>query len=266
MPNWYNKSACSSYFFSRAEDIWLTFCILVIHRNQNTMKSIIFSLCSALLFFSPADLSGQYQFELMKMSEGIHSGVWFDVSAQDEKDVEDVWKDYMDERSLDIKRNRRPREHRALDLKGSEVSALFGMDMFMQTEEVDTAIRVKIWLRQGEDFPDFWGEEDAQSELTGLLDGFRLEFKEFLAQQILDEEQDVLSNMERDLSQLEKMKGRYEHRIEKARESIEENEQSIEENKEEQSRLQKELEQQRKKLEELKEKRDQLKSAGDSQE
>jgi DNA polymerase III delta prime subunit len=218
-----------------------------------------------MLLFSAVDLCGQYQFELMKMSEGIHSGVWFDVSARDDKDVEDVWKDYMEERSLDIERNRRPREHSALDLKGPEVSALFGMDMFMQTEEVDTAIRVKIWLRQGGDFPDFWGEEKAQSELTDLLDGFRLELKEFLAQQIVEEEEKVLSDMERDLSRLEKLKERYEDRIVKARESIEENEKNIVDNKEEQSNLQKDLEQQRQRVDELKEKRDKLKSAADPQ-
>lgn len=210
----------------------------------------------------PGYLSAQYQYELMKMSEGVHSGIWFDVVAEDEKEVEGVWRDFMDDRSLKVKRSsRRPREYRAEDVKGDEVSTLFGTDLFMQAEEIDTAIRVKIWVRRGEEFPDFWGEEQAQSELQNLLDNFELALRQFRAEEALSEAEKELKDMERSLSRLESRKEKYEKRIEKAYEEIEENEKNIVENKAEQEALQKELEEQRQQVAERQAVRDHLKKS-----
>ncbi len=190
----------------------------------------------------------QYQYELMKMSEGVKTGVWFDVVSEDEKEVQNVWKDFMVDRSLKVKRNRRPREYRAEDVKGDEVSALFGADIFMQTEETDTTIRIKIWVRQGETFPDFWDDERAQNELHELLDLFQLELKRYRAEVALEEAEDQLSDMERSLERLVNRKENYEKRIEKAYQKIEENEQNIVDNEKEQEELKKKLEGQKKQV------------------
>ena len=209
----------------------------------------------------PEVLMSQYQFELMKMSEGVHNGLWFTVGAEDEKEVEGVWQDFMKERSLKVKRNRRPREYRAEDVKGAEVSTLFGTTMYMQTQEMDTAIRVNIWVQQGEDFPDFWDDEQAQGELETLLDHFRLALRQFQAEKALEEAENELKDMERSLSRLESRKENYEKRIEKAYKEIEENEQNILDNTEEQEALKKELEAQRERVSERQAARDRLQAS-----
>lgn len=202
--------------------------------------------------------SGQYQYELMKMSEGVNTGVWFDVISADEEEVETVWKDFMEDRSLKIKRNRRPREYRAEDVKGDEVSTLFGSDIFMQTEPVDTAIRIKIWVRQGGVFPDFWDDERAQNELHELLDLFQHELEQYRAEVALEKAKEELSELERSLKRLAKRKERYEKRIEKAYEKIEENEQNIIDNEKERKELREKLESQKKRVEEREKARDLL--------
>ncbi|NBB88622.1 MAG: hypothetical protein GVX96_02395 [Bacteroidetes bacterium] len=204
--------------------------------------------------------SGQYQYELMKMSEGVNTGVWFDVIAGDEEEVRTVWKDFMEDRSLKIKRKRRPREYRAEDVNGDEVSTLFGSDIFMQTEPVDTAIRVKIWVRQGGVFPDFWDDERAQNELHELLDLFQGELEQDRAEAALEIAKEELNDLERSLKRLARRKQRYEKRIKKAYEEIEENEQNIIDNEKEQQALREKLEAQKKRVEERKKARELLKA------
>jgi len=231
-------------------------------RTLVCMKLVHHIIIGIGILLAPAFLAAQYQYELMKMSEGVENGIWFDVVSEDEKEVEEVWQDFMDERSLKVKRSsRRPKEYLAEDVKGQEVSTLFGTDLFMQAEKVDTAIRVKIWVRRGEEFPDFWGEEEAQAELKDLLDHFQLAMRQYRAEKALEEAQEKLEDMERDLSRLESRKENYEKRIEKAYEEIEENEKNIVDNESEQEALQKKLEEQRSQVSERKAARDLLKKS-----
>ncbi len=231
-------------------------------RILGRMKLVYQIVIGIGILLAPAYLAAQYQYELMKMSEGVKNGIWFDVVSEDEKEVQEVWQDFMDERSLKVKRSsRRPREYLAEDVKGEEVSTLFGTDLFMQAEKVDTAIRVKVWVRRGEDFPDFWGEEEAQNELKDLLDHFQLALRQFRAEKALEEAQEKLEDIERSLSRLESRKENYEKRIEKAYEEIEENEKNIVDNKSEQEALKKELEAQRGQVSERKAARDLLKKS-----
>lgn len=226
------------------------------------MKRFTYFLLSLLLVAGSSSLFSQYQYELMKMSEGVHNGVFFDVGADDEDQVEDVWKDFMDERSLRVKRSsRRPREYRAEDIKGDEISTLFGADLFMQMEEKDTAVRVKIWVRRGETFPDFWGEEDAQKELKSLLDHFQHALKMVRAENALELAKDELKDMERDFKRLQDRKESYEKRIEKAYEEIEENEKNIVDNEAEQKALKKELEAQKERVEKRQQARERIKNS-----
>lgn len=240
--------------FCELRPVISSFCCIL-----GAMKSERFILWFFFLIASPILLTAQYQYELMKMSEGVHNGIWFEVSASDDKEVEEVWENFMDERSLRVKRSRRPREYRAEDIKGEEVSTLFGVDLFMQTEELDTSIRVKIWVRRGETYPDFWDEEDAQKEIKALLERFRHELKEFQAVKALEEVQDELKDMERDLKRLENRKERFEKKIEKAYEEIEENETNIEENDAEQKTLIEEIENQKVRVEQHQKVREKLK-------
>ncbi len=228
------------------------------------MKHIYNSLLLLLFVGLSTSLNAQYQYELMKMSEGVHNGVFFDVVAKDDEQVEDVWENFMDKRALRVKRSRRPREYRAEDIKGDEVSTLFGVDLFMQTEKLDTSIRVKVWVRRGETFPDFWGEEEAQKELKTLLDNFQHALKIFQAEQALEEAKEQLKDMERDLSRLESRKENYEKRIEKAYEEIEENEKNIVDNTAEQKALKKELEAQKEQVKERQEASEKVKNASPS--
>lgn len=174
---------------------------------------------------------GQFEYQALTMSEGIHEAVLFNINQVDSRTVEKLWDDFIDEFGGKTKRKRREGEYQT---EGASIVQLTGtkpVNVFFKAEDFGDNSRVSVWFKTDGAFLEFSSNPGMQKQVVTLLSDFKHSIKVHLANEQMEQEEKKLKDLERELGKLERMKERYEKEIERAKETIADNEQNLEENK-----------------------------------
>jgi hypothetical protein len=173
---------------------------------------------------------GQFEYQALTMSEGIHEAVLFNINQVDSRTVEKLWDDFIDEFGGKTKRKRREGEYQT---EGASIVQLTGtkpVNVFFKAEDFGDNSRASVWFKTDGAFLEFSSNPGMQKQVETLLADFKHSIKVHLANEQMEQEEKKLKDLERELGKLERLKERYEKEIERAKKAIEDNEQNLEEN------------------------------------
>ncbi len=215
-----------------------------------------------LLSFSYFTAMAQYEVTPLSMSEGLHEAIVFTADAVDDRTVKKLWTDFIKEYHGDTNRNRKANEYTTLGANLIDLAGTVPVDIYFKVEEFGDNTRVYVWFRTNNSFINFTENPALKKSAEAFLDKFQLEVSKWRVNELLEEEEDQLSDLKSDLGKLDRLKSHYEDKIEKAKKTIEENKENIKKNEVEQEALKQNIEKQKEIVEKVRERLDNLKVEG----
>lgn len=223
------------------------------------MKNLLLPFLLSLSYFTAI---AQYEVTPISMSEGLHESIVFTADAVDDRTVEKLWTDFIKAYQGDTKRNRKADEYTTNGANLIDLAGTVPVDIFFKAEEYGDHTKVYTWFRTNNAFINFSENPALEKSAEAFLDKFQLEISKWRVNELLDEEEDQLSDLKSDLGKLDRLKSHYEDKIEKAKKAIEENKENIKKNEVEQEALKQNIEKQKEIVEKVRERLDSLKVEG----
>jgi hypothetical protein len=187
------------------------------------------------------------------MSKGLHEAIVFTADHIDDRRVEKLWKDFVEEYNGDTDRNRKENEYVTIGANIIDIGGAVPVDIYFRAEEYGENTRVSVWFMTKDEFLVLSENPALQKGAEDFLSEFRLDIKKWRVKEQLEDAEDQLKDLERDLGKLIRLKERYEERIEDAKDEIKENKENIQENLVEQEAAKQNIEEQRQVVEKIKE-------------
>ncbi len=218
------------------------------------IKNYILLPITFLLLIFASSMKAQVAEQDRPMTLGVQPAFVVLTALEKEKDVEKIWKDFTKDMGLKIKKNRKAGEFYEEDADIQSIGQGNSIDFYSRIEETAQGAEMIVWIDMGSTFLTSSDYSKESKELIDILNEFEKRSRVEKQNMILEDEEKVLKQFDKDLSKLKSDKDRYEKAIEDAKAAIKENEKNIETNLVDQEKKVEEIGAQKTKLEEIRKK------------
>lgn len=227
------------------------------------MKKIIFAFALLMAFtqiaFAQMTAKGITKVNVMEsqenMSLGKNNAMVVTLEGVDDKDVGDIWEDYLkDYYGVKTDWERRQKEWFSDDANIPAIGGATPLDIHAAANERGDKVEFTVWFNLGNDFLNSRDYTEQYAEAEKLMEDFIIEVRKVRVKKELEEQEKELKDLEEDLERLESKNDRYHEDIEKAEEAIEEARRDIAENEKEQEVMRQRIETQKEMVEKVRKK------------
>lgn len=205
-------------------------------------KQITFTIILLSAFICNSIMAQVTQSEQI-MSHGPQNGYTMEHPDASEKHVEEAWKDFLKEYDVKPKKNRKSNEIEAFEVSIPMISAN-PLSIYLSIEEKKEMATSSIFFDDGTAYIDQNNSPDGNSNIEKLLSRFQNSVEKLAVEDILEDEEKMGKNLEKDLEKLAKQNEDLHQDIEDFQNKIAQAELDIEKNLSEQDTKQVEIKEQ----------------------
>ncbi len=187
------------------------------------------------------------------MADDSRNSLTMAIPNADEKKVTSVWQDFSKDFEAKARRDRKTKLYFSDDASLPELSEN-DVDVYAKFEEGGTGTVITLWFDLGGAYLASETHENAYQAAEELMKDFANAVGQSMAEDNVDDQEDILNDLEKDLKGLEKDNQKYQDKIEEAKKLIAEMESNIKQNLKDQEAKQKEITAQKETLDKAKDK------------
>ena len=187
--------------------------------------------CSLILSVLFLSLNAQMVEESkVSLSVGSQNAYVIEVEGADKKMTERVWKDFVKDMDAKVKKNKKAKEFYSEKVRVNGVNNGTPIDLYMKVFERRGLVEIYVAGDRGDAFISSNDTPDDTEPMMYMVEQFSYELQRKVTEKILEEQEKLLKNLQKDLTKLEDKNEDYHNDIKKAEDKIRQAEERIEVN------------------------------------
>ena len=166
----------------------------------------------------------------VSLSVGSQNAYVIEVEGADKKMTERVWKDFVKDMDAKVKKNKKAKEFYSEKVRVNGVNNGTPIDLYMKVFERRGLVEIYVAGDRGDAFISSNDTPDDTEPMMYMVEQFSYELQRKVTEKILEEQEKLLKNLQKDLTKLEDKNEDYHNDIKKAEDKIRQAEERIEVN------------------------------------